>query len=119
MGAALQGAINNVKLGRVRGTVVIKAIRVTPTFCCVRFVGRQVGAPPVVAALCLGTSLSLEIPLFHRSGKRRQRAEMEQAVCICTGGGGGVIFFLCLYTDVGQVEPENAKASFRRLNGVH
>lgn len=86
MGPALQGAINNalVKLACVRVIVVIKAIRVTPTCCWVCILCRQVAAPPVVAALCLGTSLSLEIPVLHRGGKRQERAEMEQAVCICT-----------------------------------
>lgn len=53
----------------------------------------------MVAALCLGTSLSLEIPVLHRGGKRQERAEMEQAVCICTccdGRLGFLFFFLPL-----------------------
>lgn len=120
MGAALQGAINNalVKLACVRVIVVIKAIRVTPTCCWVCILCRQVGAPPVVAALCLGTSLSLEIPVLHRGGKRQERAEMEQAVCICTCRHGR-FFFFCLYSDMEEVEPENPKASLQCLNEVH
>lgn len=114
MGAALQGAIDNalVKLARMHVIVIIKAFRVTPTFCWVCILCGQVGATPVVAALCLGTSLSLEIPVLHRGGKRQERAEMEQAVCICTCRDG-------LYVDMEEVEPENPKASLQCLNEVH
>lgn len=75
---------------------------------------------PLVAALCLGTSLSLEIPVLQRGGKRQERAEMEQAVCICTcRHGRGFFLFFCVYSDMEEVEPENPKASLKCLNEVH
>lgn len=89
--------------------VVIKAI--SDTYLCWLCILRwQVRAPPVVAAVCLGTSLSLEIPVLHRGGKRQERAEMVQVVCICTCSN--VFFFsFCLYIDTEEVEPENSRAS--------
>lgn len=59
----------------------------------------------MVAAVCLGTSLSLEIPVLHRGGKRQERAEMVQVVCICTCRNGS------FYIDTEEVEPENSRAS--------
>lgn len=114
----VQGAINKalVKLGYVCNCCY-KGNQ-SDTYLCWRCIlRRQVRAPPVVAAVCLGTSLSLEIPVLHRGGKRQERAEMVQVVCICTCRN--VFFSFCLYIDMEEVEPENSSVSLQCLNGVH
>lgn len=66
----------------------------------------------VLATLCLGTSLSLEIPVLHRGGKRQARAEMDQAVCICTCRDGS----FCLYADTedgGTRKPGSFTSAFQ------